>query len=69
MEFEKGSMLRAEIGPVSYTHLDGTHERVEFLYPIEQVPGTYFTNSVQDTTMVLQALQSSDCLLYTSRCV
>ena len=41
---------------------DGTHERVEFLYPIEQVPGTYFTNSVQDTTMVLQALQSSDVL-------
>ena len=35
---------------------------LNFLYPIEQVPGTYFTNSVQDTTMVLQALQSSDVL-------
>lgn len=41
---------------------DGTHKRVEFLYSIEQVPGTYFSNSVQDTTMVLQALQASDVL-------
>ncbi len=35
---------------------DGTHERVEYVHSIDQVPGIYFTNSVQDTTMALQSL-------------
>ena len=35
---------------------DGTHERVEYVHSIDQVPGLYFTNSVQDTTMALQSL-------------
>lgn len=41
---------------------DGTHESVAYVYPIEQVPGVYFTNSVQDTTMALQALEASEAL-------
>lgn len=36
---------------------DGTHERVEYVHSIDQVPGIYFTNSVQDTTMALQSLE------------
>ena len=35
---------------------DGAHERVEYVHDIDQVPGIYFTNSVQDTTMALQSL-------------
>lgn len=35
---------------------DGSHERVEYVHSIDQVPGIYFTNSVQDTTMALQSL-------------
>ncbi len=40
----------------------GEHDSVAYLYPIEQVPGIYFTSSVQDTTMALQALESSTAL-------
>ncbi len=36
---------------------DGTHQRVEYVHDIDQVPGIYFTNSVQDTTMALQSLE------------
>lgn len=36
---------------------DGTHERVEYVHSIDQVPGLYFTDSVQDTTMALQSLE------------
>lgn len=35
---------------------DDSHERVEYVHSIDQVPGIYFTNSVQDTTMALQSL-------------
>lgn len=59
---EDGRAVQQLLDDTLAAYNDGTHERVEFLYPIEQVPGTYFTNSVQDTTMVLQALQSSDVL-------
>ncbi len=41
---------------------DGTHESVDFLYPIEQIPGVYFTNSVSDTQAVMNTLQSGDLL-------
>lgn len=41
---------------------DGTHESVDFLYPIEQIPGVYFTDSVSDTQSVMDALESSDLL-------
>ena len=59
---EDGRAVQQLLDDTLAAYNDGTHERVEFLYPIEQEPGTYFTNSVQDTTMVLQALQSSDVL-------
>lgn len=41
---------------------DGTHESVGYVHTIEQVPGVYFTNSVQDTTMALEALQIGNAL-------
>lgn len=41
---------------------DGTHESVDFLYPIEQIPGVYFTNSVSDTQTVMDTLEASDLL-------
>ncbi len=41
---------------------DGTHESVGYVHTIEQIPGVYFTNSVQDTTMALEALQIGNAL-------
>lgn len=54
---EDGRALQERLDQTLAAYDDGTHERVELVHDIQQIPGIYFTNSVQDTTMVLQSLE------------
>ncbi|MBD5095340.1 MAG: peptidoglycan DD-metalloendopeptidase family protein [Subdoligranulum sp.] len=53
---EDGRAVQQLLDDTIAGYTDGTHERVEYVHSIDQVPGIYFTNSVQDTTMALQSL-------------
>lgn len=54
---EDGRAVQQLLDDTITAYDDGTHQRVEYVHDIDQVPGVYFTNSVQDTTMALQSLE------------
>lgn len=59
---EDGRAVQRMLDETIAGYEDSAHERVEYVHRIDQVPGLYFTDSVQDTTMVLQSLEYSGVL-------